>query len=115
MLQESVENILDTETTSALRPGKLLLQIGLPAEKPSERGPKPSCPTINIERICDMLSGGPDEPNRVYPPHFSVTPAHNSSGVGWAFTAISVTTAQGEKGKRMMIPMQAGDDSKTYT
>lgn len=45
-----------------------------------------------------------DSPNRVHRRHSSVSPAHGSSTVGWALTAISGT---GEKdlGKTMTIPM----------
>lgn len=42
-------------------------------------------------------------------PHSSVTPAHDSTGVGWVFTPIS-TTREREKGERMTVPMQAGAD-----
>lgn len=38
-----------------------------------------------------MLSRGTDSPSRVNNPESSVTPAHDSLRVGWAFPAISAT------------------------
>lgn len=44
-------------------------------------------PTVSMKGICDMLSGRSDWLNRVQHPHTSMTPALDSSGVGWAFTS----------------------------
>lgn len=53
-----------------------------------------------MKRICEVMSGGPDSPSRINHPHTLVTPAHDTSGVGWTFIAISVTATRGEKGKK---------------
>lgn len=55
---------------------------------------------LNIKRILKVFSGGPAKPNRVHHPHSSITSAHNSSGVGCAFIAISANSTRSEKGKK---------------
>lgn len=44
-----------------------------------------------------MLSGGPDSPNRVHNTHSSMNPAHDTSRIGWDFTAIAFNTTKGGK------------------
>lgn len=83
--------------TGCLRPGKPSLQVSLTGVGPTKGRQWLSNPSVNMKMICDVLSWGPDSPSRVYDP---LTPAHNSSRVGWAFTIISVTATGREKGNK---------------
>lgn len=81
--------------TLILRLEKLLLQMGLPGVGLYKGGPRHLSPMFNM-KICDM----PNMPSYVHHPHFPVTLAHVSSGVDWAFTAISATATRREKGNK---------------
>lgn len=59
--------------------------------------PRFSSWTVNMQRIWEVLSRGPDSPNRVHNTHSSMTPAHDTSRIGWDFTAISFNTTKAEK------------------
>lgn len=82
-------------STSNLRPGKPLLDISLSGVGPTEEGTETF--EYNLQRICDVLSGGPKLPSHIHHQHYYVTPAQESSGVGWAITIISI---KGEKGNK---------------
>lgn len=78
----------------------------MPLIQPS--GDRDLRPTIKMKWTWDVLSGEPNSPSRVHCSHPSVTLAHDSSGVVWAFITISVTTTRvGERewGERTMIPI----------
>lgn len=77
---------------STLRPGKPYLQTGLPGI--GLREPRFFTLTINVMRICDVLSVGPNLPNRVHYPYSDGTYFCISSGIDWSFTAISNTTTR---------------------
>lgn len=64
-----------------------------------------------MKRICEVMSGGPDSPSCIHHPHILVIPAHDTSGVGWVFIAISVTATRGKKGKKRA---EDGDSDDRY-
>lgn len=56
--------------------------------------------TVNIKRTSDVRLGGHYSPSRAHQPQFSVTPAQDSSRLGWAFTVTPVIATRGEKGNK---------------
>lgn len=72
-------------------------EIRHPSVGQSVGGSRLSTTTVNMKRICNMLSGEPDSPWRVHLLDSYATPAQDSSSVGYAFAATPFIAIREEK------------------
>lgn len=81
-----------------------MLQIGL------HGGSRLSSLTVNMNRICDVLSGGLDSPSCVHHPHSFVTPVHDSLGVGCAYWVTAAREGKRKENDDLDARMRTGAD-----
>lgn len=105
--------ILLTQASIDLKLGKPLLQIDLPGVGSSEEETESSSPTVNMKRMCDVVSGELNSPSRV---HLCDSCSHLFRSSLGIHRHLCYHHQRGERElvERMMIPIHDQVPTKLY-